>query len=60
MSFFKKLLLLVCVLAFLGAGFGCEQEGPAEKAGEEIDETMEEAGDELEEAADEAEEATDQ
>ncbi len=59
MSFFKKLLCIVCVLAFLGAGFGCEQEGPAEKAGEEIDETMEETGDDLEEAADEAEESTD-
>ncbi|MFP4084687.1 MAG: hypothetical protein ACLFP9_05670 [Desulfonatronovibrio sp.] len=60
MSFLKKLLFIVCVLAFLGAGYGCEQEGPAERAGEEIDEAMEETGDELEEAADEAEEATDQ
>jgi len=44
----------------------CEDEGPAEKAGEQVDEaieetgdTMEEAGGELEEAADTVEEKTD-
>ncbi len=44
---------------------GCaDEEGPAEKAGEQIDQTMEEAGDEVEEATDEmggkAEEAGDE
>jgi hypothetical protein len=43
--------------AILVAGSGCEREGPAEKAGEKVDEAVEEAADELEEAADEAEES---
>lgn len=32
---------------------GCEQEGPAEKAGEKIDEAVEKTGDTLEEAGEE-------
>jgi len=32
----------------------CEDEGPAEKAGEQVDEAIEETGDTMEEAADEA------
>lgn len=47
------LALSVTVLA------GCEDQGPAEEAGENIDETMEEAGDEMEEGADEVEEDID-
>lgn len=45
----------VC-LAFLIGLAGCEQDGPAENAGEKIDEAVEETGDEMEEAADEMEE----
>lgn len=36
-----------------------EEEGPAEKLGEKVDESMEQAGDKLEEAADEVEQRTD-
>lgn len=33
---------------------GCEDQGPAEEAGEEIDEAVEDAGDEIDDAAEEA------
>ena len=35
----------------------CEEKGPAERAGEEVDEAAEEAGEALEEAGDEMEDA---
>lgn len=38
--------------------FACEQEGPAEKAGEKIDEAVEEAGEAVEEAGDKIREKT--
>jgi outer membrane lipoprotein-sorting protein len=47
------LLVLILLLS------GCEQDGPVESAGEEIDESIEAAGDEVEEAADEVEESID-
>lgn len=64
---------LFVLLFALGGGAmltGCEEKGPAEKAGEKldnaveeigdgIDEAAEDAGDAVEEAADEVEEATD-
>lgn len=50
----------VLTLAALGAVFaGCEQEGPAERAGEKIDEAVEQAGDTIEQAADKIEQKTD-
>lgn len=50
---------LVAGLLFLGIT-GCEQEGPAEQAGEEIDEAAEQAQEAVEEAGDEIEQKTDQ
>lgn len=53
---------LFALLFALGGGAvltGCEDQGPAEEAGEEIDEAVEEAGDAAEDAADEVEEETD-
>lgn len=45
------------LVAFLLTGalalWGCESEGPAEKAGERIDEAVESASEKVEEAADE-------
>lgn len=50
MSLLKKLIVLVSFLAFLGIGaLGCEQKGPAERAGEKIDEAAEQAGEKAEE-----------
>ena len=37
----------------------CEKKGPAEKAGEKVDEAAEDVKDKVEEAGDEIEEATD-
>lgn len=54
MSVLKKLIVFICVLAFLGVGaIGCEQEGPAEKTGKKIDEAAEQAGEKAEELKEE-------
>lgn len=52
-----KVLIGAAGIAFLVAVTGCEDEGPAEKAGKQIDESAEEVGDKLEEAGDDIEEA---
>lgn len=60
--FFRMLsraLLLTFVIGSLGMVSACDDQGPAEEAGEEIDESMEESADALEEAGDELEESTD-
>ena len=57
---FRSICLILAL--FLTGGWtltGCEQEGPAERAGERMDEAVEEAGDAVEEAADDLENATD-
>jgi predicted small secreted protein len=57
-----KAIGVALLLAFLAVGLtACgDDQGPAEEAGENIDETMEEAGDEIEEAGDEMEEAAEE
>lgn len=57
----KLFHVLFALLLALSVGFltGCEEQGPAEEAGENIDEAVEEAGDEMEEAAEEAEDEID-
>ncbi|WP_410473517.1 hypothetical protein [Guyparkeria sp. TX1] len=59
----NALIALMMALGLTVAGCA-EEQGPAEEAGEQIDQTMEEAGDEIEEATDEmggdAEEAGDE
>lgn len=49
-----KAWALVFFMVFAGGGFltGCEDQGPAEEAGESIDDTVEDAGDEMEDATD--------
>jgi hypothetical protein len=42
------------VLVLLFAGVGCEQEGGAERAGEQIDEAIEDTGDAMEDGAEKA------
>lgn len=56
------LMLSLALTLLLGGGVlvGCEDQGPAEEAGEQIDETAEEAGDAMDDAADEVEESVDQ
>lgn len=45
-------LLAVATFAALLFAAGCGDDGPAEEAGEAIDDTVEETGDEIEEATD--------
>lgn len=58
----NKLFNILCALMLalsVGMLAGCEDQGPAEEAGEEVDEAVEEAGDEMEEAAEEVEDEVD-
>lgn len=57
----KLVNILFALLLALSVGMlaGCEEQGPAEEAGENIDEAVEEAGDEMEDAADEVEDEVD-
>lgn len=58
----NKLFNILCALMLalsVGMLAGCEEQGPAEEAGEEIDEAVEEAGDEMEEASEEVEDEID-
>jgi hypothetical protein len=52
----KRLIVLLIGGALMFMPVACEQEGPAEKAGEKIDETVEEAGEKMEEAGEEVSE----
>ena len=52
-----KILILSIFLAVTLAVAGCNNDGPAEKAGEKIDETVEDVGDAVEDAGDEIEDA---
>jgi hyperosmotically inducible periplasmic protein len=47
---YKAILMSAVVLGFALGSVGCEQEGPAERAGQSIDRTAEKAGDTMEEA----------
>ncbi len=56
----KKMLIAVLFAGSLGMGLlGCDRDGPAEQAGEDIDRAMDHAGDQLERAGDKIEDATD-
>ena len=46
----KTIMLMLCFLGSLFFMLGCEQEGPAEKAGKSVDESTEKAGEQLEQA----------
>lgn len=49
---------LALMIGMLGAGLAaCEEEGPAEQAGESIDESVEEMGEGVEEMGDDLEQA---
>jgi len=56
-----KVFAIALIIGFFGVGLtACENEGPAEEAGEEVDEAFEETGDAIDETADEAEDAADE
>jgi len=57
----KRAWALGVILPLLAVlGVGCEKEGPAEEAGEAMDNATENAGDAMEEAGDKAEDAMDE
>lgn len=49
MNLMKKLVLILCLVAFMSVAYGCEKEGPAEKAGKKMDQAIDKAGDTLKE-----------
>ncbi|WP_192035534.1 hypothetical protein [Halomonas sp. YLGW01] len=52
------IMLLVVMMSVVISG--CEQEGPAEEAGEKIDNAMEDTGEAIEEAGENVEEAAEE
>ncbi|WP_168058317.1 hypothetical protein [Candidatus Manganitrophus noduliformans] len=52
MLFFKKMFLTLAMLSILGSLVACEQEGPMERAGENVDEAAEETKEKVEDATD--------
>ena len=56
----QKTLITLLLASGLSLGLvGCDRDGPAEEAGEDIDRAMDNAGDNLERAGDKIENATD-
>ena len=45
MKVLKKVMLVVAISIFVLGISGCKEKGPAEKAGEKLDQTMEKAAD---------------
>ncbi|MGM0682520.1 MAG: hypothetical protein ACQES8_09950 [Thermodesulfobacteriota bacterium] len=54
MKTWKKIVSIFCGLTLMACLSACEQEGPAEKAGEKVDQTIEEGQEMMEETAEEA------
>ena len=50
MSLFKKLLMILVFVVFVAGIYGCEKEGPAERAGKDLDKAMESAKEKLDDA----------
>jgi len=50
MEALKRMMLALLATGFLLGAAGCDREGPAEQAGEEMDQTMERGADQMEEA----------
>jgi hypothetical protein len=57
MSMLRKVLLILCSVMIVIAFIGCRKEGPAEKAGKQIDKAVEKTGDKLEEAGNKVKDA---
>lgn len=52
----QKILVLLCGLAFLAFFSGCKEQGPAEKVGEKIDESVEKTQEKMKETGERIEE----
>jgi hypothetical protein len=60
MSIYKKILIAVFIGCLSIAIISCEKEGPAEKAGEKIDQTVEKTGNKVEKAGEAVKEKTEE
>ena len=54
----RKVFAILIVGLFAGGLVACEEQGPAEEAGEAVDNAVDDAGDAVEDAGDAAEDAT--
>jgi len=55
----KRIVMVFCMISLLNLVVACQsQEGPAEKAGKKIDNTIEKAGEKMEEAGDKVKKET--
>jgi len=54
MSILKKIVLVLFSCMIIVSFTACKKEGPAERAGKKIDETIEKAGEQIKESADKA------
>lgn len=52
MKYLALVFALLGLLSFSGVMVGCEEQGPAEEAGETLDEAADEAGDAVDDAMD--------
>lgn len=59
MKWMKTIVAALCLLSVMAVAAGCENEGPAEKAGKKIDRAVEDAGDAIEDAGDKIEDSVD-
>ena len=50
MSFIKKLFMILVVVFLVTGIYGCKKEGPAERAGKNVDQAMEDAKEKLDDA----------
>jgi uncharacterized lipoprotein YehR (DUF1307 family) len=58
MSLLKEIMLVLFSCMIIVSFAACKKQGPAERAGEKIDKTIEKAGDKIEEAGDKIKEST--
>lgn len=56
----KKTVIIAILIIFVSAFIACEQEGPAEEAGENLDEAAEETAETVEEAGENVEESAEE
>ncbi|MEN8265336.1 MAG: hypothetical protein ABFR82_17960 [Nitrospirota bacterium] len=50
MSLFKKLFMIAVIILLVSGIYGCKKEGPAERAGKNLDNAMEDAKEKLDDA----------
>jgi len=58
MSLLKEIMLVLFSCMIIVSFAACKKQGPAERAGEKIDKTIEKAGDKIEEAGEKVKEST--